>query len=116
MSVPRSRILDLLKVQCRIFNTTFNPTAQRLGNKILRQRLRGPSLAAYYPRRVATFVDLKRLYPGYELYDDFEEDRLEHLQIAKSRGKGAPKKKNSKTGKLISLMGSAIGMMLTCVT
>ncbi|PIA98109.1 Mitochondrial 37S ribosomal protein S27 [Cercospora beticola] len=97
MSVPRSRLLDLMKAQCRIFNTTFNPTAQRLGNKILRQRLKGPSLAAYYPRRVATFVDLKRLYPGYELYDDFEEDRLEHLQIAKSRGKGAPKKKKAKT-------------------
>ncbi|PPJ55251.1 hypothetical protein CBER1_04285 [Cercospora berteroae] len=97
MSVPRSRLLDLMKAQCRIFNTTFNPTAQRLGNKVLRQRLKGPSLAAYYPRRVATFVDLKRLYPGYELYDDFEEDRLEHLQIAKSRGKGAPKKKKAKT-------------------
>lgn len=87
-----------MKAQCRIFNTTFNATAQRLGNKILRQRLKGPSLAAYYPQRVATFVDLKRLYPGYELYDDFEEDRLEHLQIAKSRGKGAPKKKKAKTG------------------
>lgn len=96
--VPRTRILDLLKVQCRIFNTTFNPTGQRLGNKVLRQRLRGPALATYYPRRVATFVNLKRMYPGYEMYDDFEEDRLEHLQIAKSRGKGAPKKKNSKNG------------------
>ncbi|EME43582.1 hypothetical protein DOTSEDRAFT_72824 [Dothistroma septosporum NZE10] len=95
MSVPRSRILDLLKTQCRIFNTTFNPTNAKLGNTVLRQRLRGPSLAAYYPRRVATFTDLKRLYPGKELYDDFEEDRLEHIQIAKSRGKGAPKKKKT---------------------
>lgn len=34
-----------------------------------------------------------------EMFDDFEEDRLEHLQIAKSRGKGAPKKKKSAAGK-----------------
>ncbi|CZT21424.1 probable RSM27 Mitochondrial ribosomal protein, small subunit [Ramularia collo-cygni] len=95
MAVPRSRILDLLKVQSRIFNTTFNPTNARLGNSVLRQRLRGPSLAAYYPRRVATFKDLRKLYPEFELYDNFEEDRLEHIQISKSRGKGAPKKKRT---------------------
>jgi hypothetical protein len=34
-----------------------------------------------------------------ELYDNFEEDRLEHIQIAKSRGKGAPKKKRTAAGK-----------------
>ncbi|CAK3828056.1 mitochondral 37S ribosomal S27 [Lecanosticta acicola] len=95
MSVPRHRILDLMKVQCRIFNTTFNPTCQRLGNKILRQHLRGPALSTYYPRRVATFKTLKQLYPGVEMYDEVEEDRLEHIAIAKSRGKGAPKKKKS---------------------
>ncbi|KAK4548546.1 hypothetical protein LTR36_009456 [Oleoguttula mirabilis] len=95
MAVPRSRILDLMKVQSRIFSTIFNPTALRLGNKVLRQRLRGPSLAAYYPRRVATFKDLKQLYPSHEMYDEQEEDRLEHIQISKSRGKGAPKKKKS---------------------
>ncbi|KAI7491315.1 hypothetical protein KC351_g34 [Hortaea werneckii] len=95
MSVPRQRVLDLMKVQSRIFSTIFNPAAQRLGNKVLRQRLRGPSLAAYYPRRVATFKDLRALYPNHELYDEDEEDRLEHIQIAKSRGKGAPKKKKT---------------------
>lgn len=116
MAVPRSRIVDLMKVkfpatqpdpcasaheiqvQCGIFSTIFNPTGERLGNKILRQRLRGPALAAYYPRRVATFRDLQRLYPGYEMYNELEEDRLEHLQIAKSRGKGAPKKKRTAAG------------------
>merc|ERR1712070_687210 len=98
MSVPRQRVLDLMKVQSRIFSTIFNPAAQRLGNKVLRQRLRGPSLAAYYPRRVATFKDLKALYPNHELYDEDEEDRLEHIQIAKSRGKGAPKKKKTAAG------------------
>ncbi|KAK4980794.1 hypothetical protein LTR66_003155 [Elasticomyces elasticus] len=95
MAVPRSRIVDLMKVQCRIFSTIFNPERLRMGNKILRQRLKGPALAAYYPRRVATIKDLQKLYPNYETYDEDEEDRLEHIQIQKSRGKGAPKKKKS---------------------
>ena len=33
-----------------------------------------------------------------ETWDDDEEDRLEHLQLAKQRGKGAPKKKRSADG------------------
>lgn len=43
------------------------------------------------------------------MYDDFEEDRLEHLQIAKSRGKGAPKKKNSKNGEFVFFLWGMIG-------
>ncbi|TAQ90794.1 hypothetical protein B7494_g843 [Chlorociboria aeruginascens] len=96
MSVARSRLLDLMKVQCRIFATTFNPDALRLGNKILRQRLRGPALAAYYPRRVATFKDLQRAYPDFDMYDEDEEERLVHVAELKLRGKGAPKKKRTK--------------------
>ncbi|CAD6581501.1 MAG: mitochondral 37S ribosomal protein S27 [Alectoria sarmentosa] len=100
MSVPhQSRIFDLLKVQCRIFSQTFNPQRLRTGNRVLRQRLRGPSVAAYYPRRVATIKDLQKLYKGFdeemETWDDDEEDRLEHLLLAKQRGKGAPKKKRT---------------------
>lgn len=36
------------------------------------------------------------------MYEESEEDRLEHLQIMKSRGKGAPKKKKTATGKWTS--------------
>ena len=32
------------------------------------------------------------------MYDEKEEDRLEHIQIAKSRGKGTPKKKRTAAG------------------
>ncbi|KAF2841667.1 hypothetical protein M501DRAFT_1000939 [Patellaria atrata CBS 101060] len=95
MSVPRSRILDLAKVQCRIFSTIFNPEGLRLGNKVLRQRLKGPSVAAYYPRRVGTLKQLQKAYPGWETWDEKEEDRIEGLQVAKMRGKGAPKKKRT---------------------
>ena len=127
MSVPQSRLLDLLKVlllsslvlhclyvhpepsyltlsqvQCRVFSSTYNPLRLRTGNRVLRQRLRGPSVAAYYPRRVATIKDLQKAYKGFdeelETWDDFEEDRLEHLALAKQRGKGAPKKKRSAEG------------------
>ena len=100
MTILRSRILDLLKVcstptglpetrprtadarqaQSRIFSTTFNPDAKRTGNKVLRQRLKGPSVAAYYPRRLVTFKDLKAAYPGLETWDDAEEDRLEKIE------------------------------------
>jgi len=79
MSIPSSRLLDLLQKQCTIFSSTFNPSRLRTGNKILRQRLKGPSVVAYYPRRVATYKDLVAAYPGLETWDDDEEDRLEHL-------------------------------------
>ncbi|KAI5209012.1 hypothetical protein E4T39_01100 [Aureobasidium subglaciale] len=95
MAVPRTLALKLMETQCAIFNTTFNPQGFRTGNSVLRQRLRGPAMAAYYPRRVATFTDLQKAYPGFETFDDYEEDRVENVQISKSRGKGAPKKKRT---------------------
>ena len=102
-SLNISTNLPLPQVQTRIFSQTYNPDRLRTGNSVLRQRLRGPSVAAYYPRRVATFKDLQRAYkkmPGEDLetWDDYEEDRLEHLNLAKARGKGAPKKKRTKDG------------------
>ncbi|KAI4225096.1 MAG: hypothetical protein LQ349_007119 [Xanthoria aureola] len=103
MSVARSRILDLMKVQCRIFSMTFNPERTRTGNKILRQRLKGPSVAAYYPRRVATVKDLRALYPDLDTWDEDEDDRLEHVALMKLRGKGAPKKKRSGDGELMEV-------------
>ncbi|EOO04276.1 putative mitochondral 37s ribosomal protein [Phaeoacremonium minimum UCRPA7] len=94
MAVPRARILDLMKVRCQIFSTTFNPDGVRMGNKILRQRLRGPALAAYYPRKVVTIRDLmKEFAPELETFDEDEDDRLENIEALKARGKGAPKKK-----------------------
>lgn len=37
-----------------------------------------------------------------ETWDDDEEDRLEHLLLAKQRGKGAPKKKRTAEGESFS--------------
>jgi hypothetical protein len=70
------------QVQCRIFSTTFNPEGLRLGNKVLRQRLKGPALASYYPRKMGTIQDLQRLYAEHlEIMDEGEEDRLEKIKM-----------------------------------
>lgn len=69
------------QVQCRIFSSVFNPEGLRMGNKVLRQRLKGPALAAYYPRKVATLKDLQRAYPEYEVINEEEEDRLEAIKM-----------------------------------
>lgn len=65
---------------------------------MLRARLKGPALASYYPRRVATFKDLQNNYPEWQMYNEKEEDRLEHIQVLKAKGKGAPKKKRTAAG------------------
>ncbi|KAI0868709.1 mitochondrial ribosomal subunit S27-domain-containing protein [Hypoxylon argillaceum] len=96
-AVPRTRLLDLMKVQCQIFATAFNPERRRMGNKILRQRLRGPSLVKYYPPRGPTILTLEKEFAkmGLETENDEEEDRQEHLAGRRQRGKGAPKKKRT---------------------
>jgi small subunit ribosomal protein S33 len=94
-----------LQLRARLFNTVFNPTNARQGTKVLRERLRGPSIAAYYPRRMGTIRDIRKLFPGFETFDEYEEDRLEGIQIAKSRGKGAPKKKRTAAGKETRAIG-----------
>lgn len=53
-----------------------------MGNKILRQRLRGPALAAYYPRRMVDLKDLtKEFGPALEFVDEDEDDRQESLAL-----------------------------------
>jgi len=71
-----------LQLQCQIFATTYNPNGIRAGNKILRQRLKGPCLASYYPPRVPGVRELQLAFDdlGLEVEDEDFEDRLEHLQ------------------------------------
>ncbi|KAI1139742.1 mitochondrial ribosomal subunit S27-domain-containing protein [Hypoxylon sp. FL0543] len=108
-AVPRARLLNLMKAQCEIFSTAYNPDGIRMGNKILRQRLKGPSLAKYYPPRGPTVNTLARAFKSLHLetINEEAEDRLEHLAGqailfpwlgVKSRGKGAPKKKRTPPG------------------
>ncbi|TPX13191.1 uncharacterized protein E0L32_006391 [Thyridium curvatum] len=99
MSVPRARLLELMKAQCQVFATTYNPDGVRMGNKILRQRLKGPALAAYYPRKTVTFRDLQKEFaPELIADDEVDDDRLESIAALKARGKGAPKKQRGPPG------------------
>ncbi|KAL4959904.1 mitochondrial 37S ribosomal protein mS33 [Aspergillus stella-maris] len=97
MATRYTRLLDLAKVQCRVFSMNFNPEGLRLGNKVLRQRLRGPTLAAWYPQKTVSFRDLRGMCKslGLTTFDEAEDDREEAIQIAKLRGKGRPKKKRT---------------------
>lgn len=80
-SSRKGRLLTTSQVRCQIFSTTYNPEGIRTGNKILRQRLRGPALASYYPRNMSTVQDMIKEFAPYELVVDNEEedDRLEHI-------------------------------------
>ncbi|KAI0125106.1 mitochondrial ribosomal subunit S27-domain-containing protein [Xylariales sp. AK1849] len=95
MSVPRARLLDLMKVQCEVFSTTYNPNGVRMGNKILRQRLRGPTMAKYYPPKGPSLSTLFKEFKHLQLegIDEDFEDWQEHLAGVRSRGKQPPKKK-----------------------
>ncbi|KAF8454964.1 mitochondrial ribosomal subunit S27-domain-containing protein, partial [Terfezia claveryi] len=77
----RARLLELAKTSCRIFSTTFNPTGARTGNKILRQRLRGPNIVDYYPKRMVGIADLRRIWPDRVFIDEAEVMRLEDVQV-----------------------------------
>lgn len=69
------------QARCQVFATVFNPTGVRQGTKVLRQRLKGPAVAAYYPRRTVTIRDVKREFgPVLTTWDDAEEDRLEYIE------------------------------------
>lgn len=84
------------QTQSRLFSHLYNPLRLRTGNSVLRQRLKGPALAAYYPRRITTLQDIMRMYPELETYDEDEADREDNIVLMKARGKGAPKKKRTR--------------------
>ena len=83
LSLSPARILTAVamrKLTAKIFNTTFNPTGIRTGNKILRQRLKGPALAEYYPPRKVTIKDMRKLWPDMDFIDEDEEQRVANVE------------------------------------
>lgn len=87
-----ARLAQLAQLSCKIFQNVYNPTAARTGNKVLRQRLVGPTMTAYNPQKLVHFRDIKALYPSLNLVDMEEKARLDEIARRKRRGKGAPKK------------------------
>ena len=58
----------------------FNPDGVRIGTSILRERIRGPALASYYPRKGPGFSDVRRMFgPIIQPADEEREDYLEKL-------------------------------------
>ncbi|GME71799.1 unnamed protein product [[Candida] boidinii] len=94
-SVPISKLHKLEQLQCQIFRTTFNPTKQKTGAKILSAPLKGQTLANYYgPSDFPTHAKLSKAWATseYEILNEEEEYRVERVEDLKRRGKGAPKK------------------------
>ncbi|CAG8684734.1 4679_t:CDS:2, partial [Acaulospora colombiana] len=86
-----SKIL-LARLTAQIFNHSYNPSGVRTGNKILRQRLIGPTITNWYPKHLIKLSEITELFPGFKLVDLEEKQRLEDIARLRKRGKGAPKK------------------------
>ena len=114
MATVQPRLLkSLQRLQCSIFQTSFNPASRRNGAKFLRPRLRGPSMVEYYPPREEMSIGkLNKVYPGWNLVDVDEVRRNISVQEHKDRGKGAPKK-SQKKGTLILPLPCTTSL-LTC--
>jgi len=94
-AVIPSRLAQLTRLRCGIFQTSYNPTGVRTGAKYLRARLRGPSMVEYYPPKLS-LTYLARKYRKLEIVDEDEEERLQDVDYHRKRGKGAPKKAKSR--------------------
>ncbi|GJJ77211.1 small subunit ribosomal protein S33 [Entomortierella parvispora] len=94
LAIPAAgKMTFLSKLSCAIFGNVYNPQNIRTGNKILRQRLVGPTVNAYYPNvKRITLREITRMAPELNLVDQLEKTRLEDLSERKKRGKGPPKK------------------------
>lgn len=69
----------------------------------MRQRLKGHILASYYPPKVNVMRQMRQDYKDCTIEDAAQEARLEVVEAAKARGKGAPKKR-TKEGKPMDLL------------
>lgn len=69
------RLQQLAKLRTEIFGTAYNPESLRTGSKVLKARLRGPSMLRYYGDRVSGWKGLNAAVPNLELKDVHEETR-----------------------------------------
>lgn len=71
--VSASRHIALDAARCSVFETIHNPERVRQGTKVLRARLRGPSMIEYYGEPISS---LKQLTAGQPLaLRDFHEEQ-----------------------------------------
>jgi len=96
----KARLAQLAQLSAKIFNNVYNPTGERTGNKVLRKRLIGSTVAEWYPKRIITLRKITDTFPGMKLINQEEKLRLEEIAKRKKRGKGAPKKGQGKRASL----------------
>lgn len=86
--------IELLAISDRIFGTVRSQATgsnARTGRKVLRKRLAGPTIAAWYP---PSLEDIRTTAAEYT--SEQEEYRADKLGRLKRRGKGPPKKGQGK--------------------
>ncbi|XP_057776548.1 uncharacterized protein LOC130995321 [Salvia miltiorrhiza] len=84
-------IKGVTEARARIFGHILNPTGQRSPHKVLRKKLIGDKVAAWYP------YDINRDDPS--VMHAQEQVRLNRLEMLKRRQKGPPKKGQGKRAK-----------------
>ncbi|KTW29566.1 uncharacterized protein T551_02182 [Pneumocystis jirovecii RU7] len=92
----KKRLQEVATVVSRIFGTTFNVDCRRNGNRILRQRFRGPAILDYYSRMDINPKTIIRSFPELKLSDPVEEARKADVDRRRRRGKGPPAKSKVK--------------------
>jgi small subunit ribosomal protein S33 len=78
----------------------------RTGNKYLRQRLKGKALLDYYPPRVATIKDMRRLWPELGFIDEQEEARVDAVERYVYFPGGAGSRKRRRRRREMMLIGA----------
>ncbi|CAG8478920.1 mitochondrial ribosomal subunit S27-domain-containing protein [Gigaspora rosea] len=100
---PAKAVINALaKLRAKLFNNVYNPTNVRTGNKVLRQRLIGPTVTNWYPKQLIKVREITDMFPEFKLVNQQEKQRFEDIAKRKRRGKGAPKKGKGKRATISS--------------
>ncbi|KAJ1510076.1 mitochondral 37S ribosomal protein S27 [Coelomomyces lativittatus] len=89
-----TRLVQLQKLHCQLFQKVYSPPGQRTGFRMLSAPLKADALIRYYPYEPISIRKVNEaLAPmNLEVYDQNRVVRLEKLKKLKERGKGAPVK------------------------
>ena len=75
------RLNTLMEERTQLYNHTHNPKALRLGNRILKTRMRAQAVEQYYPQEFKfTPRILGRLFPGLTFHDEEREQWEEDIE------------------------------------
>ncbi|KAG4304508.1 hypothetical protein PORY_002218 [Pneumocystis oryctolagi] len=91
----KKRLQEVASVASRIFETTLNFDSRRNGNRVLRQRFRGPAMLDYYSQMNVRLKTVIQSFPQFNLVDRDEEARKAYVKMRRQRGKGPPPKSKS---------------------